>query len=116
MSSRRSTQPYRYGAINRQMQRVANDHERHLRQAWVERVLAILDGDNLVAQAAAGQATEGGMLFDCNVAAEVWDDPRVAYRRQQLESSDVTVELDEHRHSVAGKTFTRTRIRIRFAA
>lgn len=116
MSSRRSAQPYRYGAINRQMQRVANEHERHLREVWVERVLSILDGDNLVAQAAAGQANEGGMLFDCNVAAQVWDDPRIAYRRQQLESSDVAVELDEHRHNIAGKTFKRTRIRVCFTS
>ena len=106
---------YRYGAINRQMQRVAKEHDRHLHRAWADRVLQILDGDNLIAQAAAGQASDDVLLFECNVAPLVWDDPRIVYRRQQLERSDITVELADHEHSVAGKTFKRTRIKVVFS-
>lgn len=114
--SRRDTSTYRYGTINRQLQRVASDHERHLRQAWVDRVLEILDGDNLIAQAASGLATEDGLLFECNVAPLVWDDPRITYRRQQLEGSSVSVELNDHEHTVAGKSFKRAQIRVRFSS
>ena len=106
---------YRYGAIKRQMQRGANDHERHLRQAWIDRVLNILDGDNLVTQAASGLANEDGLLFECNVAPLVWDDPRIVYRRQQLQGNDVSVELVDHEYSVAGKTFKRAQIKVAFA-
>ncbi|MDH3660235.1 MAG: hypothetical protein OEU92_09425 [Alphaproteobacteria bacterium] len=113
--SSRGASTYHYGAINRQMQRVANEHDRHLRRAWVERVLEILNGDNLIAQAASGQASDGGLLFECNVAPLVWDDPRIAYRRQQLERSDVTAELAEHEHTIAGKSFKRTRIKVAFS-
>ncbi|MEM8952156.1 MAG: hypothetical protein AAGA21_19825 [Pseudomonadota bacterium] len=108
------TRAYSYGGIKRQMQRGTNDHERHLRQAWVDRVLNILDSDNLITQAASGMADADGLLFDCNVAPLVWDDPRVAYRRQQLEGSDVTVELVDHELNVAGKTFKRTKVKVAF--
>ncbi len=107
---------FRLGAIKRQMQRGANDHERHLRQAWVERVLTILDGDNLVSQAASGLANEDGLLFECNVAPLVWDDPRIVYRCQQLEGDDVTVELVDHECHVAGKAFKRAQIKVVFSA
>lgn len=110
------TRSYRYSAIKRQMQRGANDHQRHLRQAWVDRVLTILDGDNLITQAASGLANPDGLLFECNVAPLVWDDPRIVYRRQQLEGSDVTVQLVDHERSVAGKTFKRAQIRVAFSA
>lgn len=106
---------YRYGAIKRQMQRGESDHERHLRQAWVDRVLNILDGDNLIAQAASGLATEGSLVIECNVAPLVWDDPRIAYRRQQLEGSEVAVELVDYECNVAGKTFNRARIKVAFS-
>lgn len=113
--SNREAPAHRYVAINRQMQRLASDHERDLRQAWVDRVLGILDGENLITQAGSGLATEDGLLFDCNVAPLVWDDPRIAYRRQQLEGSNVTVELVDHEHHVAGKTFKRTQVKVAFS-
>lgn len=110
------TKPYRYGAVGRQVRRVADDHQRHVRRAWVERVLDLLDGDNLIGQAASRGMKEDGMLFDCNVAPLVWDDPRVAFRRQQLEGSDLRVELVDHEHQVAGRTFSRAQIRVTYAA
>ncbi|MEM7045427.1 MAG: hypothetical protein AAF543_21675 [Pseudomonadota bacterium] len=110
----RDVRAYRYGAIKRQLQRGMSEHERHLRQAWVERVLTLLDSDNLIAQATSGQMTEEGLLFECNVAPLVWDDPRVTYRRQQLEGSDMTVELLDHEVEIAGKTFKRAKIKVGF--
>lgn len=105
---------YRYVAIKGQMQRVANDHERQVKKAWVDRVLNVLDSDNLIAKAAAGLATDKSLIVECNVAALVWDDPRIISRLRQLEGSGVMVELVEHQHEVAGKTFERTRILVSF--
>lgn len=113
--SKQDNRRYHYGAIKRQMERVASDHERHLRQVWVDRVLAILDNDNLIGQAASGQASERGLLFECNVAPKVWDDPRILFRRQQLEGNDVAVELVDHECDIAGKTFKRAQIRVAFS-
>jgi hypothetical protein len=103
---------YRYGSVRRQMARVAGDHERRVRQAWIERILDILDDDNLIAQAAKAPKTEEGLLFDCNVAPLVWDDPRLTFRLKQLAANDVKVELIDHEHEVAGRTFKRAQIRI----
>jgi len=99
----RSASPYRYTAIKSQMQRVASDHERSVKKAWVERVLGLLDSDNLIGQAASGMTGETGLLFECNVAASVWDDPRIAYRVRQLKSSGVDVDLVEHKSEIAGR-------------
>ncbi len=113
--SHHDVRSYRYSAIKHQMQRVAGDHERHLRQAWVDRMLELLDGDNLIAQAAAGLATDGHLLLDCNIAPLVWDDPRIVYRRKQLENGNVSLELVDHESTIAGKTFKRTQIKVTFA-
>lgn len=107
---------YRYVAIKRQMQRVAGDHDRQVKKAWVDRVLDLLDSDNLITQAASGLATDNTLLFECNVAAEVWDDPRIAYRLRQLEGSGVAVEMIDHESEIAGKIFRRTKIKVTFAA
>jgi hypothetical protein len=109
-----SDRTHRFATISRQLQRVAGDHERGVRKSWVDRVLGILDSDNLIAQAASGQATEDRLLFECNVAAVVWDDPRIVYRLRQLEGSGVAAELVDHEHEVAGKSFKRTQIQVTF--
>lgn len=106
----------RYAAVKRQLQRVADDHQRHLKTAWVDRVLDMLDSDNLIMQAATGQATDSSLLLECNVAALVWDDPRVAYRLRQLEGSGIAVELVDHTFEVAGKDFHRTKMLVTFKA
>ena len=113
MTSRRGT-THRPTAIKGQMQRVAKDHERQVNTAWVNRVLDVLDSDKLIAKAASGVAADDSLVVDCNVAPLVWDDPRIALRRRQLEGSGVVVELDEHEHEVAGKTFRRSRILVSF--
>jgi hypothetical protein len=106
---------HRYGGIKRRIQRAASEHERHVRQAWIDRVLSILDHENLVTQAAAGQATGDDLLFDCNVAPLVWDDPRIAYRVRQLEASQLTVEIVDREATIAGKIFKRTQIKVAFS-
>ena len=108
------TPAYGYAAIRRQMQRVTGDHERHVKTAWVNRVLGILNSDNLITKAASGWATGNSLIFECNVAAHVWDDPRIAYRLRQLEGDGLAVELVDHENEIAGKTFKRTQIRITF--
>lgn len=108
--------PHRYAAIKGQMQRVANDHDRQVKTAWVDRVLDVLDSDKLIARAASGAAADNTLIVDCNVAPLVWDDPRIAYRRRQLEGNGIAVELDEHKHEIAGKTFKRSRILVSFGS
>lgn len=103
-----------YVAIKRKMQRAANAHERQMRKAWVDRVLDILDNDKLITKAASGQTTENSLIFECNIAAHVWDDPRIVHRLRQLEGGGVAVELVDHETEIAGKTFKRTRIHIAF--
>ena len=105
---------HRYMSVSRQMERVSNDHERRLRHVWVERVLHILDTDNLIAKAASLPRTEEGLLFECNFAPEVWDDPRITFRIKQLDNHKVTAELTERESTIAGKTFKRSQIRVTF--
>jgi alpha-D-ribose 1-methylphosphonate 5-triphosphate synthase subunit PhnI len=96
------------------MERIANDRERRRRKAWVERVLDLLDSDNLIAEAAALHDSDQDLLFDCNFAPEVWDDPRITFRLRQLANNDVTVELVDHESIIAGRTFKRAQIRVKY--
>jgi len=96
------------------MERISNDRERRLRQAWVERILDLLDSDTLIAQAASLKDKEEGLLFDCNFAPMVWDDPRIAFRLKQLANNDVNVDLVDHESVVAGKTFKRAQIQVTY--
>lgn len=114
MTKRSAATTYRYGSVRRQMERVSNDQERRLRQRWIERVLDLLDEDNLIAKAAAPPKSDEGLLLDCNFAPMVWDDPRIVFRLKQLATNDVTVELLDHEHTVAGKTFKRVQIHVVF--
>ena len=106
--------PRRYGSISRQMEHISNDREQRLRKAWVERVLDLLDSDNLVAAAAALHDNDEGLLFDCNFAPLVWDDPRITFRVRQLANNDVTVDLIDHESLIAGRTFKRVQIRVKY--
>ena len=114
--SNRFAGSYRYSATKQQIRRAAGDHERQVRQAWVDRVLDILDSENLIDRAAAGQAADDSLLFDCNVAPLVWDDPRIAHRIRQLEASQMTVEVVDYEATIAGKTFKRAQIKVVFSA
>lgn len=103
---------YRFDSVRRQIERVAGDHERRLRQSRVERILAILDNDNLISRAATDLKHDNCMIFECNFANQVWDDPRIAFRVKQLAANDVKVDVIENTFAIAGKTFMRTQIRV----
>ncbi len=109
-----SETPRRYGSIKRQMERISNERERRLRQAWVGRILDLLDSDTLIAEAASLQNKEEGLLFDCNFAPMVWDDPRITFRLKQLANNDVKVDLVDHESVIAGKMFKRAQIRVSY--
>ncbi len=103
-----------YGSVRGRMERVSEDQDYQLRRERITRVLRLLENDNLIALAASKPRTEEGMIFECNFAPEIWEDPIIQRRLQQLAANDVFVDLIEHEHSVAGKTFLRTQIRVIF--
>ncbi len=105
---------HHYGTVQKQMERVSKDQEHRLRQIWIDRVLNLLESDNLISLAATKPRTEQGMIFECNFAPKIWDDPRIERRVQQLATNEITVELIEYEHTVAGKAFQRTQIRVVF--
>lgn len=105
---------YQYGTVRRRMERVSKDRDYHLRRSRIDRVLELLDGDNLVALAATKPNADEGMIFECSFASEIWDDPLIERKVQQLASNDITVELIDHEHTIAGKTFKRTQLRVNF--
>lgn len=112
--SQHSRSRYQYGTVRRRMERVSKDRDFHLRRSRIDRVLELLDGDNLVALAATKPKSDEGMIFECSFASEIWDDPSIERRVQQLASNDITVELVDYEHTVAGKTFQRTQISVKF--
>lgn len=112
--SSHDTPKYLRGSVRRQMDWVANDQRQKLRMAWVDRILKFLENDTLIMQAAAKPAEEEVLIFECNFAPQVWDDPRITFRVNQLSSNDIAVDLVEHEHSVEGKTFKRHQIHVTF--
>ena len=112
--SHRGSKPRQYGTVRGRMEWVSKDQGNLLRRQRISRVLKLLESDNLIALAASKPKSEDGMIFECNFAPEIWEDPIIQRRLQQLASNDVAVELLDHEHSVAGKTFRRTQIRVVF--
>jgi hypothetical protein len=80
----------------------------------VERVLTLLKDENLATRAALDLNSKDGILLECNFVNEVWEDPRVAARVRQLAERGVVVEPITHEFEVAGRTFSRSRIRVQF--
>ena len=105
---------YHHSTVRRQMERVSRDLEYRQRKSWIDRILSLLESDSLISAAAARPKTGDGLTFECNFAAEVWDDSRIERRVQQLAASEITVELVDYEHEIAGKTFQRTQIRVVF--
>jgi hypothetical protein len=104
-----------YGTVNRQMAQVAAERHRRILQHWVERMLAILEDERLITQAALDLSSrDKGVIFECNFAREVWDDPRISFRVRQLASRSVKVELVDKELQIAGKTLKRTQIHVTF--
>ncbi len=105
---------YPYSTVKRRMERVSDDRDYQLKRERISRVLKILESDNLIALAATKPRAANSMIFECNYAPAIWDDPIIQRRLQQLASNDITVELVDHEHSVAGKSFRRTQIHVAF--
>jgi hypothetical protein len=105
----------RYGSLRYQMNGVSKERHQQIRKGWVERVLELLEEENLITGAALDlKSRTDGLTFECNFAEQVWDDPRIAYRVRQLAERDVRVELVKVEQEVAGRMFGRFRIVVRF--
>ena len=102
------------GSVRRRMEWVSQDQRRKLRQTQINRVLELLDSDSLINLAASKPVADDVMIFECNFAPDVWNDPRIEYRVKQLAASEIVVALVEHEHTVAGKTFKRHQIHVTF--
>ena len=106
--------PHHYGTTKQRMARVAEDQDYQLRRDRISRVLKLLDSDNLIALAAAKPKSEDAMIFECNFAPEIWEDPIIQRRLQQLAANDIAVDIVDYEFSVAGQRFHRNQIRVVF--
>ena len=110
-----TTPARRYGSLRYQMTSVSKERHQQIRKSWVERVLELLDEENLITSAALDLKSRAeGLTFECNYADQVWDDPRIAFRIRQLADRDVSVELVKAEQEVAGRLFSRFKIVVRF--
>ena len=113
MNSR--SRPPRGGTpLRRQMTRLSDERQRRIYEFQVERVLAILDDDNLTTKAALNLKSSEGLTFECNFVESVWKDSRVVNRVAQLAGRGITADVIQHRSEVGGKRFTRAQLRIAF--
>jgi hypothetical protein len=101
-------------ALRRQLNQAARERQRRILEFRVERVLTLLKDENLATHAALDLKAKDGILFECNFIDAVWGDPRVAARIRQLDQRGVVVEPAVHEFEVAGRSFSRAQIRVRF--
>jgi hypothetical protein len=104
----------RPSALRRQLHQASRERQRRIVNFRVERVLTLLKDENLATRAALDLNSADGILLECNFVNEVWEDPRVAARIHQLAERGVVVEPVTHEFEVAGRPFSRSRIRVRF--
>lgn len=100
--------------LRRQLSQASRERQRRILDFRVERVLNLLKDENLATHAALDLRSKEGILFECNFIEAVWGDPRVAARIRQLEQRGVAVEPITHAFEVAGRSFSRSQIRVRF--
>lgn len=112
----RSPGPRRfYEALRRRLGQAASETGRNARDWQIERVLTLLSEEKLLAQAATRLDPSEGLLLECGVLGDdVWEDPRVVARVRELERQGINAERIEHTHSVAGRTFTRNKLKVTF--
>jgi hypothetical protein len=104
----------RPSTLRRQLHHASRQRQRRIVDFRVERVLTLLKDENLATRAALDLNSKDGILLECNFVNEVWEDPRVAARVRQLAERGVVVEPITHEFEVAGRTFSRSRIRVQF--
>jgi hypothetical protein len=100
--------------LRRQLTQAARERQRRILDFRVERVLNLLKDENLATRAALDLDAKDGILLECNFIDAVWGDARVAARIRQLDQRGVAVEPVTHEFEVAGRSFSRTKIRVRF--
>jgi hypothetical protein len=100
--------------LRRQLSQALARRERGLNDFRVKRVLAILTDQNLSQRAGLAPPGATELLFECNFVNEVWTDPRIVQRVKQLHDRGLAVEPIEHTCEIAGRSFTRSKIRVQF--
>lgn len=100
-------------ALRRRLSMLAGEAQSQRANAAVQRVLSLLSDDALAAEAQKA-LNAGEFELECGVLDQVWEDPRVFNRRNQLQRQGITVERVPVETYVAGKTFRRTRLRVEF--
>ena len=100
--------------LRRQLAQAARERQRRILDFPVERVLNLLKDENLAARASLDSNGNEGILLECNFADAVWGDARIAARVRQLDQRGVVVEPITHEFEVAGRSFSRSQIRVRF--
>jgi hypothetical protein len=100
--------------LRRQLSQASRERQRRILDFRIERVLNLLKDESLATHAALDLKSKDGILLECNFLDAVWGDPRIAARIRQLEQRGVVVEPVVHEFEVAGRSFSRSRIRVRF--
>jgi hypothetical protein len=100
--------------LRRQLNQASQERQRRILDFRVERVLNLLKDENLATHAALNLKSKEGILLECNFIDAVWGDLRVAARVRQLDQRGVVVEPITHEFEVAGRSFSRFQIRVRF--
>jgi hypothetical protein len=100
--------------LRRQLNQASRERQRRILDFRVERVLNLLKDENLSTHAALDLKSKDGILLECNFIDAVWGDPRVVARIRQLDQRGVVVEPVVHEFEVAGRSFARSQIRVRF--
>jgi hypothetical protein len=100
--------------LRRQLNQASQERQRRILDFRVERVLNLLKDENLATHATLNLKSQEGILLECNFIDAVWSDPRVAARVRQLDQRGVVVEPITHEFEVAGRSFSRSQIQVRF--
>ena len=99
--------------LRRRLSMISGERQTVRADAAVNRVLELLSEENFATEA--GKTGMSGVIeLECGVLEQVWEDPRVFNRRNQLERQGVTIECVPVESSVAGRDFHRCRLRVTF--
>lgn len=99
--------------LRRRLSLLAGEGQSRRADAAVQRVLSLLSDDNLATEAAKAHSADSFEL-ECGVLDQVWEDPRIFNRRNQLQRQGIIVERTPVETIIAGRIFRRTRLRVRF--
>lgn len=114
MRRTRKTQPGGSNEVlRRRLNQISGEQQSRRADAAVQRVLALLTDENLAAEVTrSGQA--GRIELECGILDQIWEDPRLFNRRNQLQRQGVTLERIYVESTVSGRTFQRSKLVITF--